>query len=130
MIDNAGVPSANEIIPELQELSVGDVMLTSRTAGFRVEEIEPGRSMVLAIAHDGSQITFVPLVGELPDDRSRLVFRIRAYFRPRHYPFWALFDFGDFIFMRKQMLGIKRRAERHHSPGSGWGGSPQPSPTT
>lgn len=127
-IDNAGVPSADEIIPELQALSVGDVMRTSPSAGFVVEEIEPGRSMVLAIAHDGSQITFVPLVTELPDGRSRLVFRIRAHFRPRHYPFWALFDFGDFLFMRKQMLGIKQRAERHRSPGPEHRRAPRPAP--
>lgn len=118
-IDNAGVPSATEIVPELQDLHVGDLMLTSRTEGFVVRAIDPGRSLVLDIHRAGSRITSVPMLSPLPNGRTRLVFRVRAYFRPRHRPFALLFDFGDFLFMRKQMQGIKARAERsgpHASP--------------
>lgn len=114
--DNAGVPSASRIIPELQELAVGDVMLTSRTKGFAVREIDPGRSLVLDIDWNRSRITSVPMVSPLADGRTRLVFRVRAYFRPMHRLFGAGFDVGDFVFMRKQMLGIKARAEQQHSP--------------
>lgn len=109
--DNAGVPSAERIIPELQDLKVGDVMLTSPSEGFVVRAIDPGRSLVLAIDRRGSQITSVPMLTALPDGRTRLVFRVRAYFRTAHRPFAMMFDLGDFLFMRKQLLGIRRRVE-------------------
>lgn len=109
--DNAGVPSANRIIPGLQNLEAGDVMLTSPEEGFTVVEIDPGRSIVLELEHDGSQITSVPTVTPLPDGRARLVIRVRAHFRPAHWLFAVAFDVGDFMFMRKQMFGIKQRAE-------------------
>lgn len=110
--DNAGKPSAERIVPELQHLRVGDVMLTSPDDGFVVRAIEPGRHLVLDIDRDGSRITSVPMLSPLPDGRTRLVFRVRAYFRPRHRLFGIAFDLGDFLFMRRQMRGIKVRAER------------------
>lgn len=109
--DNAGIPSADRIIPELQDLRVGDVMLTSPTEGFVVHAIDPGRSLVLVLEHDGSTITSVPMLSALADGSTRLVFRVRAHFRLRHWLFAIAFDIGDFVFMRKQMLGIKMRAE-------------------
>ena len=109
--DNAGVPSADHICPQLQDLEVGDVMLTSRTAGFTVDAIDPGRSLVLVIDRNGSRISSVPMLVPQPDGRTRLVFRVRAYFRPSHRWFALAFDVGDFVFMRKQMLGIRCRVE-------------------
>lgn len=61
---------------------------------------------------NGTRITSVPLLVPLGVDATRLLFRVRAYFPPRHHPFGLLFDVGDFVFMRKMMLGIKSRAER------------------
>jgi hypothetical protein len=110
--DNAGRPSADRVIPELQDLRVGDVMLTSPTDGFVVRAIDPGRSLVLVIDHRGSRITSVPMLSSLPDERTRLVLRIRAHFRPRHRLFGLAFDIGDFLFMRRQLLGIRQRVER------------------
>lgn len=109
--DNAGTPSGDRIVPELQDLEVGDVMLTSERGGFTVRRIDPGRSIVLEIDHDGSQITSVPLLAPLPGGRTRLVFRVRARFRPKHWPFALALDIGDYLFMRKQLHEIKKRAE-------------------
>ncbi|HEX6219879.1 MAG TPA: hypothetical protein VF115_02170, partial [Acidimicrobiia bacterium] len=110
--DNAGVPSADRIVPELQDLQVGDIMLTSPTEGFVVRSIDPQRSLVLDLKHRGSRITSVLMLSPMPNHRGRLVTRVRAYFRPRHRLFAIAFDLGDFLFMRRQMLGIKKRAER------------------
>lgn len=109
--DNAGRPSAHRIVPELQDLEVGDVMLTSQKGGFTVRRIDPGRSIVLEIDHDGSRITSVPVLTPLSGGRARLVFRVRAFFRPRHWPFALALDVGDYLFMRKQLLEIKKWAE-------------------
>lgn len=110
--DNAGVPSAERIIWELQRVEPGDVLLTSPHNGFTVREVEPGSWMVLEILEGESRITSVPMVSPLSGGRSRLVIRVRAYFEPRHRVFWAAFDIGDFVFMRKQLKGIQRRAEQ------------------
>lgn len=112
-IDNAGVPSADRIVPELQRLEVGDILPTGRDFGFEVEAIDPNRSLVLAIRHEDAVISSVfELVPDGPG-RCRLVVRLRSYLprRPATLAFAALFDPGDFVMMRKMMLGIKRRAE-------------------
>ena len=113
--DNAGRASADRVIPELQDLRVGDVMLTSPTEGFVVRAIDPGRSLVLDLKHGGSRITSVPMLSPLPDGRTRLILRISADLRPRHRLFGLAFDIGDFLFMRRQMLGIRERIERQRA---------------
>ena len=47
-LDNAGVPSAIEIIPRLQQLRVGDLvpMVAGKDVGVWVKELEPGRRML------------------------------------------------------------------------------------
>lgn len=110
-IDNGGVRSADRVIPELQDLRTGDLMLTSRESGFVVRDIHEGRSIVLVIEHGGSRITSVPMLVILGNGRTRLVFRVKAYFVGWHRLFGAAFDVGDFIFPRKQLKGIKERVE-------------------
>jgi hypothetical protein len=48
-LDNGGVPSAEQIRPEWQELSVGDRLTStpSRSAWFEVAALEPGRFLAL-----------------------------------------------------------------------------------
>lgn len=42
-LDNAGMPSATEILPQLQQLAVGDLipMVAGKDIGLRVKELEP-----------------------------------------------------------------------------------------
>ncbi len=110
--DNGGAPSADRVVPELQNLAVGDILLTSRSTGFVVSQIDPGSALVLVLDTNGSRISSVPTVSALPGGETRLVFRVRAYFRFRHRLFGLVFDVGDFVFMHRQMLGIKNRVER------------------
>jgi deazaflavin-dependent oxidoreductase (nitroreductase family) len=50
-IDNAGVPSARRIVPELQHLAVGDIMpwLPGAKDGFIVSEVIPERALVYVV---------------------------------------------------------------------------------
>ena len=105
------------IIPELQHLEVGDVMLTDATGGFRVEAIESERLLVLMI-HGGPgmgdlDISGALLLRPLPGEQTRLLLRLRAEFRGRRERLWGalLFDAGDFVMMRRMLLGIRERAE-------------------
>lgn len=62
-LDNAGVLSADHIIPELQHLNVGDVLPgTPRTdEGFVVERLEPPRILVLSSYTDLTTRRALPL---------------------------------------------------------------------
>ena len=112
LLDNDGIPSAEQILPEYQNLKVGDHIPLSSTANVRVTELEPPRSMVLVFEVEGtwSNATWVWSLEPLDAGRTRLVTRLRANargLRPR-----LFLDLGEIIMMRKCMLGIKRRAER------------------
>ena len=54
-IDNAGVPSAHRIVPELQDLKVGDLvpMVVGEEVGPRVRELELNRRMLWITARYG-----------------------------------------------------------------------------
>ncbi len=114
-IDNDGV-HVGRIIPELQHLRVGDTLLTGPTGGFRVEFLNPGRMLVLLIRGErvgmGGDISAAIALEPLEEHRARLILRLRARFDGiRGLLFGLLFDFGDFVMMRKMLLGIKQRAE-------------------
>jgi hypothetical protein len=142
--------SADRILPELQELAVGDVVPTSPGGGFEVKAIEPGHALVLyldtkmvraqaemaksrvaAVApvnlRAGGALmgvaqptefaaTWAFVVEPLGDERARLVERFRIRFdggdRPWMKATLPFMGFGVFAMVRRQLLGIKARAER------------------
>jgi len=121
-IDNAGVPSATEIIPELQQLEVGDLipMVAGTDIGVRVKELEPHRRMLW---WDEKGEYSWEWVLEPADGRTRLLNRLRV---TRHRWTWKmLYELvavnGDVVMQRKLLRGIKQRAERlaanHQIPG-------------
>lgn len=117
IVDNAGYPSADTVLPEYQTVEVGDWAFNmnglfwmelplNESDAFRVKDFE----------------TFSWLLWEKPDSTwswqleptreggTRLALRIRA--RPASL-FWTLFmEFGDPPMARRMLLGIKERAER------------------
>ncbi len=113
-LDNDGVPSADRILPEYQNLEVGDHIPLSKSADVRVAELEPPRSMVLVFEVDGDWSGATWVWGLYPENAShtRLVTRLRA--NPEITGSRIFLDLGEIIMMRKCMLGIKRRAERGH----------------
>ncbi|MGX7729658.1 SRPBCC family protein [Rhodococcus sp. 2H158] len=117
LADNGGKPSAREIRPELQRLEVGDPvrLVAGSPAAFRVESIDPGRSLVYAHSHDGGTVTAALVLRPDGPGRSRLVHRVRFRIPPSPFAVgWAaLMDAGDFVMSRRMLLGIRDRAERH-----------------
>lgn len=120
VVDNGGVPSADRIVAELQDLGVGDVMPTSpRGDGFVVQAIDPPRSLVLWVPESDllgatGQVSSVIVLDEVAPATTRLVCRLRATWgsnlASRLYA--LVFEPGDFVMMRKMLLGLKERAER------------------
>ncbi|MGD8717343.1 MAG: hypothetical protein PVH29_00845 [Candidatus Zixiibacteriota bacterium] len=117
--DNAGLPSADRILPEYQGLKAGDDIPLSDTDGMKVVTLEPPRFMVWN--HPTGILSWA--WGLYPDGegRTRLVTRLHARYVWKVPAIFGYFivDFGDFIMMRKCMLGIKRRAEGRSVDGGG-----------
>ncbi len=100
LLDNGGEPSAVEIRPELQKLTVGDVIPATPEGddGFEVLAIDPCRTLLFGGLFDvaaGKQIPFASLRPErywqitwsfvlerLDDERTTLHVRARAAFSP------------------------------------------------
>lgn len=123
-IDNAWRPSPDRIVPELQHLDVGDVLGTGEAGGFTVTAVKENEYWLGVIDTEHGHISVVQYLQPAAGGCTRLIIRFRAYFGstlPAR-AFWVMFDVGDFLFMRKEMLGIKRRAERAPlAPASGAG---------
>jgi hypothetical protein len=107
--------SADRVVPELQDVHVGDVLpMNPGAPGLRVEVLDPERAFVLR-SEDGR---WVWAFGLYPEDGStRLVSRNRistegasAAGRAAN----ALMEPGSLVMERKMLLGIKERAERLH----------------
>jgi hypothetical protein len=133
-LDNGGVESSRELVPELQRLQVGDVVPASTEGdeGFEVLRIEPAHALVLGGLYDTStkkqlpfgatrpdrfwQVTWAFVLERLDAGSTRLHVRARAaypeagtprvsWIRPVHH------------FMQRQMLKhLAARAEGRLSP--------------
>jgi hypothetical protein len=108
-IDNDGQPSADHIIPELQQLQVGDQILMLPDMSLRVREIGPNRYFVAGDQEGGTWcLALYPAPGGC-----RLVSRWRVDWpMTLATAFWILLsDPGAFIMERKMLKGIRSRAE-------------------
>ena len=121
LLDNLAHPSARRIIPELQELRVGQWVsmspTPSETTAFKVDSFEVNRWLLWR----KSDSTWVWSLTELPGGRTRLVTRVHAA-RDWTKPALALagvvlMEFGDFAMMRRMLLGIRSRASDRVSRG-------------
>jgi hypothetical protein len=112
-VDNAGVPSATGIVPELQDLKVGDLipMVLGKEVGPRVRELEPGRRM-LWVTED--EMSWEWLLEPIDEQTTRLLNRIRGTYPPllsRRMLYAIAASSGDIVMNRKLLRGIKARAE-------------------
>src|SRR4029453_8233242 len=123
LFDNGARPSADRILPELQDTPVGDWMpmfsKVNETTAFRVKAFQRNQWLLWAKPHSTWSWTLTPLEG----GRTRLVTRLKEQYDWRS-PGLALltviiFELGDFPMMRKLLLGVKSRAERTAAPSGG-----------
>jgi predicted CoA-binding protein len=109
-IDNDGRPSADAIVPEWQDLAVGDRIPMTPDIGFVVRQLDPPHDLV-ALSDDGSTSWCLHLT---PDgEGSRLLSRFRNHTQvtPASALWLLVSDPGVFIMERKMLLGIAARAE-------------------
>ena len=114
LLDNLAKPSAERVIPDLQDVHVGDWIpmsptITEQTA-FRIACFEPNCWMLWSKPDS----TWCWSLRAIDAERTRLVCRIRATYdwrRPSVFLSLFLLELGDFFMNRRELLGIRRRAE-------------------
>jgi hypothetical protein len=107
-------PSADRLLPEFQNLEVGDVIPIGAGAGFPVKAIDPPRTLLLAGQADGVRWAWQLELLAIDSEHTRLISR-NCVAHPRslkNTAFIRLIEPTAFIMTRKMLLGIKRRAER------------------
>jgi proline iminopeptidase len=132
LLDNGGVPSAERILPEYQDLKLGDIVkaMPKGDFGFPVAMILPEKALVLAGTLDtrtgqpadpndpglqayfsGDQTFYIEEQGE---ETSRLIFRMRIDWNPNFANgliYGYIVEPISFVMGRKTLLNVKRRAE-------------------
>lgn len=112
MLDNLGRPSALEIIPELQQVAVGDVMGMSPDGlkGVEVLDLDLPRSMMWGTLPDTTWLWFLE---PRRDGTTRVLTRIRKRYRwlSPSIAFSLLIEFADIWMIRKMLLNLRERAE-------------------
>ena len=115
LFDNLGRPSADRVVPELQDISIGDWVAMAEpvndVTAFKVAGFESGRWMLWRKPDS----TWAWRLGSTEDGGTRLVTRLKTRYDFDH-PTTALIsillmEFADFPMMRHQLLGLKRRAQ-------------------
>ena len=114
--------SANEILPQFQDLKVGDEFKLGRgRPAMRVEVLQPAEVLAFRFA-DGNWVWIFALLPE--GDNTRLISRNRIAMPRAPTPARLFSEFvmepGSLIMERKMLLGIKDRAERTLSLGRGF----------
>jgi len=108
--------NADRIIPEHQNLKVGDKVLLAPEGGpppFVVSAIEPGRAIILG--GDEPPTTWGFILEPIDENSTRLIIRFRQNFEPTpgNVIIWRVFtDPINFVMERKMLQGIKVRAEK------------------
>lgn len=111
-LDNAGIPSAERIIQEYQNLQIGDSMTF-----LQVVEMEPNKSMLwvfLKGAGPWENATWSWGLYKIDDAHTKLVSRLRQDYTFDSFQeiiMWSLMDVCEIFMMRTSMLGIKHRVE-------------------
>lgn len=114
-IDNGGIASSEEILPEFQSLEKGQFVpfTPDQKNGMWVKEFKTNRYILWA-DKDG-KATWAWFLYPESDTSTRLVTRLRTKYvwKGLWIIYYIIYDFGDIIMMSKCLKGIKNRAEKY-----------------
>jgi hypothetical protein len=108
--------SADRIIPELQNLQIGDEIRmmpeSMGVPGYQVVAIEPEQALVTHI-DDENGISWVWVLDPIDAQSTRLIVRFRQKWPPgaSGLAFWIGDELGSLVMQPKTLSGIKQRAE-------------------
>lgn len=117
LLDNFARPSARDIIPELQDLHVGQwlawIPWPSERSAFVVDSFVTPEWLLWRSPNRSWTWRLVPL----PGGRTRLISRLNTVYewsRPLVLGTVLLMEVGDYAMMRRMLRGIRHRAEKRH----------------
>jgi hypothetical protein len=123
LLDNFGRRSPRDLTPGLERLEVGQRVMTI----FRLAEFEPSRSLtVVSRSRAFGDVACTYRADPGAEGTSRIVLKILARF-PRGLrggTMRMLLPPGDLVMARRQLLNLKRLAERSHATHAGAAGQP------
>jgi hypothetical protein len=112
------IHSADRVVPEWQQVEVGDEVRLAPTVGLKAVIVEPGRALVLQgslpiARRPPFESTWAFILCEQPDGTTRLLSRERYGYKR----WWAALvveptQAASFVMSRKMLLEIRDRAER------------------
>lgn len=107
-------PSSDSLIPRFQGIRAGDTIPVGGSAGWPVAIAKPSELLLLDVRQAGAHVTWAFALDSISPARTRLIMRVRA----RLPSTWALplqvavLDPAEFLMVRRQLIGIRDRAER------------------
>ena len=106
-------PSADRILPEFQQLAVGDKILLGPREELTVAMLEPYRTLVLSYDGRGMQWVWQFALDPIDGGRTRLVSRgtERIPNTIAGWLFMRVMEPAAFVMTRRMLLGVKQRAE-------------------
>lgn len=107
-------PSSDTIISGLPEIRSGDTIPVGGSTGWPVALAKPNELLLLDIHQNGVHVTWAFALNPISRTETRLVTRVRARLPNR----WilplqiAVLDPAEFLMVRRQLIGLRDRAER------------------
>ena len=117
------IHSADQIVPEWQDINVGDQVKLHPEVGLEVAVVEPGRALVLrggvpmGAVPPPYDFTWAFVLREQPDGTTRLLVRERYAYIQRWAPLLVEpVEVVSFLMTQRMLRGIRDRAERAGRP--------------
>jgi hypothetical protein len=107
-------PSADRILPQHQDLTVGDVIPLGAGPSWPVQALDAPRFLQVGQQQGGAGFSWVWYLDPIDSDATRLISRVRGRLprSPLSFLILLALDPAGFLMERKMLLGIKERAER------------------
>lgn len=112
-MDNGGTPSSKEIIPEFQEIEIGQFIpfTPDQKNGMWVKDFKQSEYILWVDKAGKASWLWYIYINETGE--TRLITRLRTKYIWNSFwiIYYLIYDFGDIVMMKKCMKGIKQRAE-------------------
>jgi hypothetical protein len=107
-------PSADTLIPRFQSIAAGDTIPVGGSLGWPVAMARPNELLLLDVRQAGAHVTWAVSVEPISPVQTRLIMRVWARFpRTWRLPLLvAVLEPAEFLMVRRQLIGIRERAER------------------
>jgi len=112
-MDNAGIPSSSEILPEFQHIETGQFIpfTPDQKNGLWVSDFKEYQYILWT--DKKGMATWLWYIYKDSENNTRLLTRLRTRYVWKGFwvIYYLIYDFGDIVMMSRCMKGIKKRAE-------------------